>query len=156
MLLLDHGNAQGDAALAQALGKRPAVIASAAVFSDATQSIEDSGKGPLARLPRAEKFLLPLKIFADQAEVGVVNLTTDRSGTPRGVPLLFRTGDNIEMSFSLRVAALATGSEPTIGVNGLTMAGRHTPTDIDHVLPLAFYGRHGTIPDRQRSRIVEQ
>ena len=168
LLLLDHGNAQGDAALAQALGMRPAVIASAAVFSDATQSIEDGGKAPLSRLPRAEKFLLPLKMFADQAEVGVVNLTTDRSGTPRGVPMLFRTGDKIEMSFSLRVAALATGSEPTIVADGLTMAGRHTPTDIDHVLPLAFYGRHGTMrtvsaaallnnevrPEAVRNRIV--
>jgi adenylate cyclase len=168
LLLLDHGNAQGDAALAQALGMRPAVIASAAVFSEATQSIEDGGKTPLSRLPRAEKFLLPLKMFADRAAVGVVNLTTDRSGTPRGVPMLFRTGDKIEMSFSLRVAALATGSEPTIVADGLTMAGRHTPTDIDHVLPLAFYGRHGTIrtvsaaallnnevrPEAVRNRIV--
>lgn len=145
LLLLDHGNEQGDTALAQALGKRPAVIASAAVFSEATQSIEDSGNSPLARLPRAEKFLLPLKMFADQAAVGVVNLTNDRSGTPRGVPMLCRTGDKIELSFPLRAAALATGAEPTIGVDGLTLAGRHTPTDIDHVLPLAFYGRHGTI-----------
>jgi adenylate cyclase len=145
LLLLDHGNEQGDTALAQALGKRPAVIASAAVFSEATQSIEDSGNSPLARLPRAEKFLLPLKMFADQAAVGVVNLTNDRSGTPRGVPMLCRTGDKIELSFPLRAAALATGAEPTIGVDGLTLAGRHTPTDIGHVLPLAFYGRHGTI-----------
>ena len=38
-----------------------------------------------------------------------------------------------------------TGSEPTIEADGLLLGERHIPTDIDHVLPLAFYGRHGTV-----------
>ncbi|MDP3690649.1 CHASE2 domain-containing protein, partial [Bradyrhizobium sp.] len=126
LLLIDQGNdrVQGDTALAQALGKRPTVIASAAVFPQATQLIEAGEPGPLARLPRAEKFLLPLKTFADHAAVGVVNLTADKSGTPRGVPMLFRTRDRVELSFPLRVAALATGSEPVIQADSLTLAGR--------------------------------
>ncbi len=170
LLLLDRGQDQdqGDAALAIALGKRPAVIASAAVFAEATQLMEPGEPDPLARLPQAEKFLLPLKAFADRAAVGVVNLTTDRSGTPRGVPMLFRTRDQVALSFPLRVAALATGSEPEIRADSLTLAGRRIPTDIDHVLPIAFYGRHGTVrtisaasvldgtvaPDSIRNRIV--
>ena len=147
LLLLDHGHDQdrGDAALALAFGKRPTVIAAAAVFPEATQVMEASEPGPLARLPRAEKFLLPLKAFADHAAVGVVNLVTDRSGTPRGAPMLFRSPDKVELSFPLRVAALATGSEPVIQADSLTLAGRRIPTDIDHVLPIAFYGRHGTV-----------
>ena len=107
--------------------------------------MEAGEPGPLARLPRAEKFLLPLQRFADHAAVGVVNLTTDKSGTPRGAPMLFRTSDKVELSFPLRVAALATGSEPVIQADSLTLAGRRIRTDIDHVLPIAFYGRHGTI-----------
>lgn len=147
LLLLDRGQdqEQGDAALALALGKRPTVIASAAVFAEATQVIEAGEPGPLARLPRAEKFLQPLKAFTDHAVIGVVNLTTDRSGTPRGVPMLFRTRDKVELSFPLRVAALATGSEPVIQAGSLTLAGRRIPTDIGHVLPIAFHGRHATI-----------
>ncbi|MDB5576132.1 MAG: adenylate/guanylate cyclase protein [Bradyrhizobium sp.] len=147
LLLLDHGHdqEQGDAALARALGKRPTVIASAAVFPEATQVMEPGEPGPLARLPRAAKFLLPLTTFADHAAIGVVNLTTDKSGTPRGVPMLFRTPDKIELSFPLRVAALATDSEPEIQADSLTLAGRRIRTDIDHVLPIAFYGRHGTV-----------
>jgi hypothetical protein len=78
-----------------------------------------------ARLPRAERFLLPLKAFADHAAVGVVNLTTDKSGTPRGFPMLFRTSDRLELSFPLRVAALATGSEPAILADGLRLAKQH-------------------------------
>ena len=107
--------------------------------------MEAGENGPLARLPRAEKFLLPLKAFADHAAVGVVNLTADKSGTPRGAPMLFRTGDKVELSFPLRVAALATGSEPTLKAGSLILAGRPTAMDIDHILPLAFYGHHGTV-----------
>ena len=145
LLLIDRGSDQGDAALARAFDKRPTVIASAALFPEATQSMEAGENGPLARLPRAEKFLLPLKAFADHAAVGVVNLTADKSGTPRGAPMLFRTGDKVELSFPLRVAALAIGSEPTLKAGSLILAGRPTAMDIDHILPLAFYGHHGTV-----------
>jgi adenylate cyclase len=145
LLLLDRGSDRGDAALAQAFDKRPTAIAAAAVFSKARQSIATEESGPVARLPRAEKLLLPLKAFADHAAVGVVNLTTDDSGTPRGVPMLFRTDDKIELALPLRVAAMATNAEPTIEADSLTLAGRRIPLDIGHVLPLAFYGRHGTV-----------
>lgn len=145
LLLIDRGSEQGDAALAQAFDKRPTVIASAAVFAEATQLMETDESGPLARLPRAEKFLLPLKAFSDHAAVGAVNLTTDKSGTPRGAPMLVRTGDKVELSFPLRAAALAVGAEPTFETDRLTLAGRQIAVDIDHILPLAFYGRHGTI-----------
>lgn len=145
LLLLDRGNDRSDAALAHAFDKRPTVIAAAAVFPETTQSIEADEKGPLARLPRAERFLLPLKTFADHAAVGVVNLTTDRSGTPRGVPMLFRSGDRVELSFPLRAASLATGADPAIEAGSLSLAGRRIPMDIDQVVPLAFYGGRGTV-----------
>ena len=86
MLLVDRGSDAGDAALAHALKKRPSVIAVAAVFQEAIQSIDAKDNSALARLPRAERFLFPLKPFADQAASGVVNLNTDASGTPRGAP----------------------------------------------------------------------
>jgi adenylate cyclase len=145
LLLVDRGNDAGDAALARALKKRPTVIAAAAVFPEAMQSVDASDNGALARLPRAGRFVLPLKTFADQAATGVVNLTTDASGTPRGVPMLFRTGDKVELSFPLRAAGLAENAEPAIADNGLMLGNRRIPTDIDHVLSLAFYGRHGTV-----------
>jgi adenylate cyclase len=145
LLLVDHGQDGSDEALAQSFDKRPTAIAAAAIFAQAKQSIAGADEDPLARLPRAEKFLLPLKLFADHAAVGVVNVITDHSGTPRAVPMLFRASDRIEMSLPLRVAALATGTDPTVEPNRLVLAGRSIPTDIDHVLPLAFYGRRGTI-----------
>ena len=155
VLLLDRGNDGGDAALAQAFDKRPTVIAAAAVFPETKQSIAADENDPLARMPRADRFLLPLKMFADHAAVGVANLMTDRSGTPRGVPMLFRTADKIELSFALRVAAFATGTEPTIDTNSVTLAQRRIPTDIGHILPLTFYGRHGTVRTISAARILD-
>jgi adenylate cyclase len=169
LLLVDKGADDGDEALAKSLARRPTAIAAAAVFSDASQSVSaENDEGPFARLPRAEKFLLPLKKFADHAQIGIVNVATDRSGTPRSIPMLFRTGDRIEMSFPLRVAALAVGKEPTIESNRLILDERSIPTDVDHALPITFYGPRRTIrtvsaasvlagetaPDAVQNRIV--
>jgi adenylate cyclase len=145
LLLVDRGSDGGDDALAKSLMGRPAAIAAAAVFPDPSQSIAGDNDGPLARLPRAEKFLLPLQKFADHAEIGIVNVSTDRSGTPRSIPMLFRTSDRIEMSFPLRVAALAIGKEPTIEPNRLVLGERSVATDVDHALPISFYGPRRTI-----------
>jgi adenylate cyclase len=145
LLLIDHGPPDGDAALMHSFDTGPTVIAAAAVFAQSRQSLATAEDGPLARLPLAEKFLLPLDSFAAHAAIGVVNVTTDQSGTPRAVPMLFRSSERVEMSLPLRVAALATGMDPIIEPNQLVLGGRPIPTDIDHVLPLAYYGRRGTI-----------
>jgi adenylate cyclase len=145
LLLIDHGPPDGDAALMRSFDTGPTVIAAAAVFAQSRQSLATAEDGPLARLPLAEKFLLPLDSFAAHAAIGVVNVTTDQSGTPRAVPMLFRSSERVEMSLPLRVAALATGMDPIIEPNQLVLGGRPIPTDIDHVLPLAYYGRRGTI-----------
>jgi adenylate cyclase len=169
LLLVDKGPDDADEALAKALAARPAVIAAAAVFPEASQSIStENDQGPLARLPRAEGFLLPLKKFADHAQIGIVNVATDQTGTPRSIPMLFRTSDAVEMSFPLRVAALAVGKDPAIEPNRLMLDQRSIPTDVDHALPITFYGPNRTIrtmnagsvlagdidPDAIRNRIV--
>jgi adenylate cyclase len=169
LLLVDNGADDADDALAKSLAARPAVIAAAAVFPEASQSIfAENDQGPLARLPRAERFLLPLKKFADRAQVGIANVATDPSGTPRSIPMLFRTSDMVELSFPLRVAALATGKEPVIEPNHLLLDQRSVTTDVDHALPITFYGPRRTIltisaasvlagdiaPDVIRDRIV--
>jgi adenylate cyclase len=168
LLLVDRTQNEDDATLAHAFDRRPTAIAAAAIFAQATQSVDVAEGGPLADLPRAERFLLPLQDLADHAAIGVVNITTDQSGTPRAVPMLFRTGDRIEMSLPLRIAALATNSAPSIEPDRLVLAGRSIATDIDHLLPLSFYGRRGTIqtvsaasaldgtlpPDAIRGRVV--
>lgn len=143
ILLLDR--AEGDQALAQVLGRNSSVLAAAAVFPEGQQRIETDPTDPLASVPSAEQFLLPLKPFSDVAAVGVVNVTTDRNGTPRLVPMLFKSGDHIESSFPLRVVSLAKEVEPEVEPGRLLLGDQVIRTDIGQALPLTFYGTRGSI-----------
>jgi len=145
ILLLDKVSDAGDAALAEALGTVPTAIAAAAVFPESRQSISVQTGDPLAGLPTAERFLWPLKEFAERAPVGVVNVTTDQNGVPRSMPMLFRTDDGLALSFPLRVASLAMGLEPAIEPDRLVLGQLSIPTDADHALPITFYGPRRTI-----------
>ncbi|WP_445492755.1 CHASE2 domain-containing protein [Rhodopseudomonas sp. RCAM05734] len=146
LLLVDRSTPEDDAALARALGNTNAVIAAAAIFAESRQRLAADGDGPLARLPTAARFLLPLKDFTDQAGVGVVNVTTDQTGIPRSIPLLFRTADAVLVSLPLRTAAAAARQDPSIAPNDFVLSGPDVPTDVGHLLPISFYGPHGTIP----------
>ncbi len=144
LLLVDKGPADGDAALAKALAASPSVLAGAAVFSNTVQPSADND-APLARLPEADRFLLPLPAFADHAEVGIANVTTGQTGTPLSVPMLFRTRDKIELSFPLRVASVAIGQKLTIEPNRLSFDDRSIATASAYALPLSYYGPRRTI-----------
>ena len=145
LVFVDPGPEAGDRALEQSLGRTASVIAGAAIFAEGKQWIDGEKDGPLAGVPSADRFLLPLQRFADHAAVGVVNVATDRSGTPRFVPMFFRAGGRVEASLPLRVATIASAADPGIEANRLTLAGRSIRTDVSHVLPLTFYGPRGTI-----------
>ncbi|MBR0904243.1 CHASE2 domain-containing protein [Bradyrhizobium liaoningense] len=145
LLLVDRSAAIGDATLANTLATGPMVLAAAAIFPSASETIEPSSDGPLAALPQAERFLLPLPAFADHAEVGVVNVATGQSGSPLSVPMLFRTRDKVELSFPLRVAARALDKPLTIAPDHLMLGDRAVPTDADFALPITYYGPRRTI-----------
>jgi adenylate cyclase len=83
LLLVDPGPEDGDHALALSLGRSTSVLAAAAVFPEGQQRIETNPDDPLSSIPSAQRFLLPTKPFVDAAAVGVVNVSTDRNGTPR-------------------------------------------------------------------------
>ena len=65
LLLIDKGPADGDAALAKSFAARPTRLCGAAVFRTPF-SLPRKDDGPLARLPKADRFLLPLPAFADR------------------------------------------------------------------------------------------
>lgn len=144
MLLVDPGPDEGDEALARALETNATVIGAAAVFSNSRQSLQTGG-GILSEIPRADRFLLPLQRFSEASTLGVVNVTADQVGTPRSVPMVFSDGERVELSFPLRLAALAEGTEPSVGPDGVRFGNHFVPTDIGHSLPLAFFGPRGTV-----------
>jgi adenylate cyclase len=156
LLLVDPGPEEGDQALEQALGRVPSVIAGAAVFAEGKQWVASGDTGPMAGVPSADRFLLPLQRFADRAAVGIVNVMTDQSGTPRFFPMLFRRGNRIEASLPLRVATAAAAENPGVELNRLTLAGKPIPTDVSHVLPLGFYGPSGTIPTFSAAAVLNR
>lgn len=145
LLLVDRSAAIGDATLANTLATGPMVLAAAAIFPTASETVAPSSEGPLAVLPQAERFLLPLPAFADHAEVGVVNVATGQSGSPLSVPMLFRTHDKVELSFPLRVATRALDKPLTIAPDHLMLGDRVVPTDTDFALPITYYGPRRTI-----------
>ena len=152
--LIDKGPADGDAALAKSIAARPTVLAAAAVFSNTVQpSAEDDG--PLARLPKADRFLLPLPAFADRAEVGIANVATGQTGTPLSVPMLFRTRDKIELSFPLRVASVAIGKPLTIEPDRLLFGDRPIATASDYALPISYYGPRRTIRTVSAANLID-
>ncbi|MDE5440795.1 CHASE2 domain-containing protein [Bradyrhizobium sp. CSA207] len=145
LLLVDRSAAIGDATLAQTLATGPIVLAAAAIFPTASETVATGGEDPLAALPQAERFLLPLPAFADHAEVGIVNVATGQSGSPLSVPMLFRTRDKVELSFPLRVASRALDKPLTIAPDHLMLGDRAVPTDTDFALPITYYGPRRTI-----------
>jgi adenylate cyclase len=145
LLLVDRSAAIGDATLANTLATGPMVLAAAAIFPSGSETVEPGSQSPLAVLPQAERFLLPLPAFADHAEVGVVNVATGQSGSPLSVPMLFRTRDKVELSFPLRVATRALDKPLTIAPDQLMLGDRAIPTDADFTLPITYYGPRRTI-----------
>jgi adenylate cyclase len=145
MLLVDAGPPEDDAALARSLGQTNAVLAAAGVFPESLQRVSDDSREPLARVPSAMQFLEPQQRFADVAASGIVNVQTDKTGTPRFVPMLFRSGDRIEPSFSLRTVSAATGDPTTVISDVIKIGNRTIRTDAGYLMPLSFYGPRGTI-----------
>jgi adenylate cyclase len=154
ILLLDVGEEEDDRALAQSLARNRAVIAAAAVFAGGSQWVAAAGDDPASALPEAQQFLMPLEVFSAAAPVGVVNVATDPTGTPRFAPLLFRSGERLEMSLPLKIASVVTRTDPEIGPGRLLIDGRTVPTDRGNVLPLNFYGPRGTIPTLSAAAVL--
>ena len=154
LLLIDKGLADGDAALAKSIAAQSdRAGGGGGIFEHRSAFRGDDG--PLARLPKADRFLLPLPAFADRAEVGIANVTTGQTGTPLSVPMLFRTRDKIELSFPLRVASVAIGKQLTIEPDRLLFGDRPIATASDYALPISYYGPRRTIRTVSAANLVD-
>ncbi|MBX4966312.1 CHASE2 domain-containing protein [Rhizobium binae] len=145
ILLVDPGPEEGDAALTVALRQGPTIIAGAATFAQSRQRVSNAAEDPLAAIPEASQLLLPLPRFAEAAAVGIVNVATDQTGTPRFIPLISRSADRLDPAFPLRVASVALGADPSIERDAITLGALRIPTDIGQRLPVTFYGGRGSI-----------
>ena len=155
LLFVDPGSAEGDRLLSEALREAPAVLAAAGVFAGSLQSLRADEQGDLDRVPVAQQLLMPFSGLADAAAVGVVNVATDRAGTPRHVPLLLRSGDRTFASFPLRTASVAARQDPAVQPGGVEVGDTFSSTDFGYSLPLRFYGGRGTIRTVSAGQVLE-
>jgi adenylate cyclase len=140
ILLIDPGPPEADQELAAALRSARSVIGAAAVFDSGL-----AGGKPGATLmgtefmPRPAGIRWPARAFLDAARPGLTNVSTDWSGVPRYVPLVFDYGGSIVPSLALAAAAAALNTEPVFGTETVKLAGRSVSTDLGYHLPLRFY-----------------
>lgn len=130
VLLADAGPVSERVTLAAALSRLPTVIAAAARF-------DDTG---------VANVIWPHEAFASQAEVGLVNLSTDAAGTPRYVPLFLDVSGQPLPSMPLLAAVTYTGAQARIDESALTLDQTRVPLDGGANMPLRALGPTGTVP----------
>ena len=137
VLFSDQMGADSDAALVEALGALPTVIAAAANF-DPTSTENTADDSP--------SFLWPQSMFQDVAQAGLVNLSTDMDGTPRYAPLLLAADGALYPSLSLLAAISYAGITPSFAEDHVSFGTRRIPLDAGFNMPLRLLGPAGTVP----------
>src|SRR5262249_15501759 len=74
----------------------------------------------------------------------LVNLSTDHSGVPRYVPMIFGGSEGIMPSFALAVPSAALSTEPVVDGSTLKLAARTLRLDFGYHMPIRYYGPRGS------------
>ena len=140
----DPKGEQADEELAAALKSTASVVASIGIFGQDERSAEEPQSADFTLAPKPSQVLWPIDPIKNAAETGLANVSTDSSGVPRYVPMLFEPPDTIVPSFVLAAASAAAGADPVIGPDTVKVAGRTTVLDLGYHLPIRYYGPSGS------------
>jgi adenylate cyclase len=141
---LNPRDAATDAELASALKAGPAVVAAIGDFDAVAPLNATAESSDLALAPRPSSILWPIDSIRDAAQVGLANVSTDSSGAPRYIPMIYQTPDGVIPSFALAAASQALQAEPVFGPNRIEIAGQSRAMDLGYHMPLRFYGPEGS------------
>src|ERR1700744_5443105 len=133
-----------DAELASALKAAPAVVAAIGVFDPADRSGGETEPNDLALAPKPTSVLWPIDSIRDAAQVGLANVSTDSSGVPRYIPMIYETPEGVLPSFALAAAFRALQVEPFLGADRIELAGQSRAMDLGYYMPVRFYGPKGS------------
>lgn len=136
ILLTGAASPEGDPALARALSALPAVIAAAGSPSPPS----------LQNIPAVTDMIWPFDAFADQAEIGIANISTDSGGIPRHIPIVLSTSQGLHPSFAAMTAALFTQSQLDLSDETVTLGGRTMVLEQGYHMPLRLLGPQGSVP----------
>lgn len=154
ILFVDPGPAEGDLALAKALGETRSVLAAAGLFERNAQHAPGPAPSAPDDLPTVQRLLLPIEALANVSALGVVNIATDPSGVPRHIPLLVRSDSQIIPAFPLRTVSVAMGRDPSFRGDEVAIGDVAASTDGGYALALRFYGPAGTIRTVSASEVL--
>ena len=141
---LNSRDAEADSELANALKAAPAVVAAIGVFDPAGRSGGAVEPGDLALAPKPSSVLWPIEAIRDAAQVGLANVSTDSSGVPRYIPMIYQTPDGVAPSFALATASQALEAQPVLGPDRIEIAGQSREMDLGYHMPVRFYGPAGS------------
>jgi CHASE2 domain-containing sensor protein len=113
-----------DAELASALKAAPSVVAAIGVFGANEPSGVEAEPNDLALAPKPSSVLWPIDAIREAAQVGLANISTDSSGVPRYVPMIFQTPDGVAPSFALAAASQGLAAQPILAPDRIEIAGR--------------------------------
>src|SRR5271166_1685731 len=133
-----------DAELADALKSTPSVVASIGVFGEGERSGGQPQSAELALAPRPSEVLWPTDAIRDATQTGLANVSTDSSGIPRYVPMIFEIPEGVVPSFALAALSAAVGDDPVFGPDWIKLAGRTIKIDLGYHLPILYYGPAGS------------
>jgi adenylate cyclase len=151
---LDAGNSQADLELAEALRETKSVVGGIGRFGRTAGTVLQNEARELAPVPAPETILWPTPVIAEATRTGLVNVSTDATGVPRFIPMIFRNGASVVPSLALVAASLARDAEPVFGESSLKLGETITSLDIGSHLALRFYGPHGEIKQISAARIL--
>jgi adenylate cyclase len=141
---LNAKDQRADAELAGALEAAPSVVAAIGVFDAAGHSGGEAESDDLALAPKPSSVLWPIDAIRDAAQVGLANVSTDASGVPRYIPMIYRTPDGVVPSFALAAASEGLKTPPVLGKDRIEIAGQSREMDLGYHLPVRFYGPAGS------------
>jgi adenylate cyclase len=128
------------AAFAHASQRATRIVLAGSGLLPRGQSVDRAANGAL-RYPNG---LLPTRVLADQAQVGLANVLPDPRGTIRNMPLLSYVGDAEYPAFGLAAAsAYLRRPEPIDGrpsPDALEVAGRRIPVDEASAVLINYFG----------------
>jgi adenylate cyclase len=147
LLFLEAGEASADAELADALRSARSVIGAVGL-------VGTPDRPAAAPVPAFDRLLWPTEVIRQAAQVGLVNVVTDRTGEVRYVPIVSQVPNTILPSFVLAASATALGTDPVLGADLVRLAGRTTTTDIGYHMPIRYYGPAGSIRHLSAAQVL--
>jgi adenylate cyclase len=151
---LDAREPGQDSQLADALQSTKPVLAAIGLFDRNDSTLSKANSRDIDLIPRPSGILWPIGILHGE-KAGLANISTDTSGIPRFVPLLYRYDDKFVLSFALAAAALALNSEPAVAAEQIKLAGRVVRTDLGYQMAMRYYGPRGSFPQISAAKFLD-